>query len=141
MDCSILSGCAAPSTGHVTVTNSSQIAVTANSHRAKVFADLLSKDAANLHVYVPSESYRNNHVERLVSSLDSIRQSTLTRFESDRLDKYSGEGKKLDSQLNMSADLINESMRFQVEMVSFQLMSSVAQAIKQGVSTLFQQQG
>ena len=46
-----------------------------------------------------------------------------------------------DDHFTMAQELAMESMRFQIEMANFQLMSSVVQATKQGVSTLFQQQG
>ena len=141
MDCSVAGACGTSARDHVGVARSSAVMASPEAHRAKLFSDLLSQDPASSHVYVSAAPISENNAVRMVSSLDSIRKSALNRFEIDRLDRYSDGGGQINSQLDFSADLITESMRFQVEMVSLQLMSSVVQSVRQGVNSLLQQQG
>jgi hypothetical protein len=144
MDFSVYSACIAPVKDVAAIANSSAVVANSDSHKSQHFADLLSKDSARSHVYVSADtatSFAKGHLMSAISSVESLQAAALAKLERNKFDEYSGQEKNLDGQFNVAADLIAESMRFQVEMVSFQLMSSVLQATRQGINTLFQQQG
>jgi hypothetical protein len=144
MDCLTLSPCVPLAQSVATMSNHLSPAATADSRRAQVFAELLAKNPVQSHVYVADVdklSPVNSPLVQAISSVESLSSTVLTRLERNKADGYLTQEKTKEDQFMISQELVAESMRFQVEAVSIQLMSSVLQATRQGVSTLLQQQG
>lgn len=144
MECVSAVACLAPGSAgaSIPVHSGSVVAVTPESARAQRFAEMLQAEPQRENVYVAAPDVASGGGNPLVSFMSQFQAFELPSGSHASVDKYEqgGMGAEVDSAFHLASSN-QDLLQAQAGLIRTALMMEVMSTAKQGVTTLFQQQG
>jgi len=144
MECVSVAACLAPGSvaASIPVQSGVGVAVTPDSARAQRFAEMLQAEPQRENVYVAAPDVAPSGSNPLVSFMSQFQTFESSTGSHASVDKYeqSGMGAESDPASNLASSN-QDILQAQAGLVRTVMMMEVMSSAKQGVTTLFQQQG
>ena len=143
MECVSAVACLAPGSagGSISMNSGSAVAVTPDSARAQRFAEMLQAEPQRENVYVAAPDVSPNGSNPLVSLMSQFQAAELPTSSHASVGKHEHGGIGSESDTSHLAGPNQDILQAQAGLVRTVMMMEVMSSAKQGVTTLFQQQG